>query len=169
MLLLFICSVGIVSYGYECALPGFPGVYTRVTSFLPWIDEHLNDWIFYQLQNLPSIMLYVSQEAKIHVKKCAVSLSVDLVHGVSAKISVERVWETDEFLGSLSVGLPVILVGLSVVALLKAPVLMLWSVSLSRGDIIVNRRSCKIILSLSLCLFKQVWFSLWLRCDKNYL
>ncbi|XP_044266681.1 venom protease-like [Tribolium madens] len=37
-----IYQIGIVSYGFRCATPGYPGVYTRVTAFVDWIEQNLD-------------------------------------------------------------------------------------------------------------------------------
>ena len=34
--------VGVVSWGRECGLKDYPGVYARITEVLPWIQEELS-------------------------------------------------------------------------------------------------------------------------------
>lgn len=35
-------SIGVISVGFRCAEPGFPGIYSKTSEFLDWIKTNGN-------------------------------------------------------------------------------------------------------------------------------
>ncbi|CAF3825849.1 unnamed protein product [Rotaria sp. Silwood1] len=48
---------GITSYGYQCALPGIPAVYTRVTHYIDWIKSIISPTEVWGVPTIPVIIV----------------------------------------------------------------------------------------------------------------